>query len=189
MTFRSALVLLLGFTLVSAPGWAAEDKAAQQRAEIRKMRDTTLADLYKQKPELKAKVQKAPGYAVFSNVGVQVIFFGGAGGHGIVVDNKSGKEAFMSMAQVSAGIGVGIKDFRGVFIFHDATTLNKFIYSGWEFGAEAGAAAKSDSKGGAAGEAGSAKSSIEVYQLTKSGVIASATVAGTKYWLDKGLNP
>lgn len=189
MILRSALVLSVVFTLVSLPGLAAEDKAAQQRAEIRKMRDTTLAELYQQKPELKARVQKAPGYAVFSNVGVQVVFFGGAGGHGVAVNHKTGKEVFMSMAQVSAGIGVGIKDFRGVFIFHDETTLNKFIYSGWEFGAEAGAAAKSDGKGAAAGDAASAKSSIEIYQLTKAGVIAAATVAGTKYWLDKSLNP
>lgn len=185
---RIVFALAVGLAVLSPSTFAAEDKAAQQRAEIRKMRDATLAELYKQKPELKAKVEKAPGYAVFSNVGVQVIFFGGAGGHGIAVENKTKKETFMNMAQVSAGIGVGVKDFRGVFVFADETTLNKFIYSGWEFGAEAGAAAKSDSKGGAAGETASAKSGIEVYELTKAGVIAAATVAGTKYWLNKDLN-
>lgn len=189
MLIRFLLATAMGAMLVQPVVAAAEDKAAQQRTEIRKMRDATLADLYRQKPELKAKVEKASGYAVFSNVGVQVIFFGGGGGHGVAVDNKTGKEVFMSMAQVSAGIGVGVKDFRGVFLFHDETTLNRFIYSGWEFGGEAGAAAKSDSKGGSATDAASMTTGIEVYQLTKSGVIASATVAGTKYWLDKRLNP
>ena len=189
MLMRFFLAMVFGVVLFQPAAFAAEDKAAQQRTEIRKMRDATLADLYRQKPELKARIENAPGYAVFSNVGVQVIFFGGAGGHGVAVDNKTDKEVFMSMAQVSAGIGVGIKDFRAVFVFHDATTLNKFIYSGWEFGGEAGAAAKSDSKGGSATDAASMTTGIEVYQLTKSGVIASATVAGTKYWLDKRLNP
>ena len=118
--------------------------------------------------EMKARIEKAPGYAVFSNVGVQVVFFGGGGGHGIAVENKTGKEVFMDMAQVTAGIGVGIKDFRGVFVFRDATTLNKFIYSGWEFGAEAGAAAKSDSKGGAASEKESMTAGIKTFALRRS---------------------
>jgi len=188
MLARFAVALIIGLAVVQPTAFAAADKAAEQRAEIRKMRDQTLADLYKQRPELRAKVEKAPGYAVFSNVGVQVVFFGGAGGHGVAVDNNTGKEIFMSMAQVSAGLGVGIKDFRAVFIFRDQTTLNKFIYSGWEFGAEAGAAMKSETKGGAVSEAESAKSAIEIYQLTKAGAIAEATVAGTKYWMDSRLN-
>ena len=189
MFARQTMALIAALTIGSAPGFAATDKAAHQRDEIRTMRDQTLVDLYRQRPALKAKIENAPGYAVFSNVGVQVVFFGGAGGHGVAVDKKTGKEMFMSMAQVSAGIGVGIKDFRAVFIFNDATTLNKFVYSGWEFGAEAAAAAKSDNKGAAATDAASTNTGIEIYQLTKAGVIASATVAGTKYWLEKGLNP
>ncbi len=49
---------------------------------------TVLAELYKMHPEAKAKVKKAAGYAVFSNVGINVIFASFAGGHGVVV--KSG---------------------------------------------------------------------------------------------------
>lgn len=80
------------------------------------MRDEVLAELYKQDASIKQKINKADGYAVFSNVGVNLIFASVAGGKGIVVDRK-GKEVFMKMASGGLGIGLGVKDFRAVFVF------------------------------------------------------------------------
>ena len=53
---------------------------------------------------------------------------------GVVNDNKTSRPIFMKMGEVGIGLGLGVKDFRAVFIFHDRTTLTKFINSGWEFG-------------------------------------------------------
>ena len=39
--------------------------------------------------ELREKIDRAAGYGAFDNVGVQVAFFGGGGGRGIVVDEPS----------------------------------------------------------------------------------------------------
>jgi len=39
------------------------------------MKDSTLTQLFKQKPDTRAQVTSAPGYAVFSNVSVNVILF------------------------------------------------------------------------------------------------------------------
>jgi lipid-binding SYLF domain-containing protein len=159
----------------------------ERREKTRAMRDKVLAELYKQKPELKARIKKAAGYAVFSNVGINLVLASFAGGTGVVVDKK-GHETFMKMGSAGIGLGLGVKDFRGVFIFHDKDKLEKFIDKGWDFSAQADAAAKSDTKGAQAGGAGNITEGVELYQLTKNGLALQATLQGTKYWKDRDLN-
>ena len=160
----------------------------EQQAEVRKMKNEALADLYKDKPELKSRIQKAAGYGVFSNLGINVLLLSTARGAGVVVDNATGKETFMKVGSVGAGVGMGVKDFRVVFIFHDKEVLTNFVEKGLEFGGQADAAAKSDEKGGAAEGKASVQTGMEIYQFTESGVALQATVQGTKYWKDKDLN-
>lgn len=181
--------LLLCLSLLPASALCA-DKAdvEKQRNEIRAMRDAALADFYKRKPELKAKVRKAPGYAVFSDFGITILFVGGSGGRGIAVDNRSGKEVFMNMGEVRGGLGVGLKDFRTLFVFKTRAALTRFTSDGWEAGGRGDAAAKAGEKGAAASDADSVHKDVEVYQITKTGLIAQGMVAGTKYWRDADLN-
>lgn len=177
---------VLGFCLWAAPAFA-NKSPEERRAEIREMRADVLTELYKEKPATEAQIRKAAGYAVFSNVGINVIFASVAGGHGVVVD-AAGKETFMKMGSAGIGIGLGVKDFRAVFVFHTQQRLQDFIDKGWDFSAQAEAAAQSDDKGGQAGTAGSIGEDIEVYQFTKNGLAAQATLQGTKYWRDDDLN-
>jgi lipid-binding SYLF domain-containing protein len=146
-----------------------------------------LAEIYKSHPIVKDKVKKAAGYAVFSNVGVNLILASFAGGKGVVVDKK-GKETFMQMGSAGVGIGLGVKDFRALFVFTEREKLEQFIERGWDFSGQADAAAKSDDKGAAIAEAGTVLPGVEVYQLTKNGIALQATLQGTKYWRDKDLN-
>jgi len=146
-----------------------------------------LAELYQRDPSVKKKVNKAEGYAVFSNVGVNLIFASVAGGKGVVVDRK-GREVFMKMASGGIGLGLGVKDFRAVFVFRSKAKLEQFVEKGWDFGAQADAAAQSGDKGGAAGGAVSAVPDVDVYQITKNGIALQATLQGTKYWRDADLN-
>ena len=176
---------LTALTLLAPGALAKSDEA--KRAEIRQMRDSVLADLYKEKPETKERIRRAAGYAVFSNVGVNLVIASFAGGKGLVVD-EHGRETFMKMGSAGIGIGLGVKDFRGVFIFHDKAKLASFIEKGWYFGAQADAAAKSDDKGGQAAAAGNITEGVEVYQITKNGLALQATLQGTKYWKDSDLN-
>jgi len=74
-----------------------------------------------------------------------------------------------------------------VFVFRDAQTLNQFVNSGWDFGGDVGAAAKTGSQGGQV-SAGASAQGIEIYQFTDRGLELAATVAGTKYWRDEELN-
>lgn len=180
--------VLLALTFV-VPLQAKKD-ADTQRAEIRQMRDEVLAELFKLKPELNSRIKKAEGYAVFSNVGVNLLIASFAGGKGIVVENGffTDTETFMRMGSAGIGLGLGVKDFRAVFIFTSEETLEQFVEKGWDFGGQADAAAKSDKKGGTVGASGTVLPGMEVYQITKNGLALQATIQGTKYWKDKKLN-
>ena len=170
-----------------APAALAKGTPDERRDDIRQMRDTVLTDLYKEKPELKARIKKAAGYAAFSNVGVNLLIASFAGGKGLVVDRK-GHETFMKMGSVGIGIGLGVKDFRGVFVFYDKDKLERFVAKGWDFSGQADATAKSDQKGGQLAGAGNITEGVELYQFTKNGLALQATLQGTKYWKDKDLN-
>ena len=180
-------VLFLGLAGV-IPGYAAKGTLEEQQAEVRTMRDQGLADLYRRDASLREKINRAEDYAVFSNVGVNLIFASVAGGQGIVVDRR-GKETFMKMASGGFGLGLGVKDFRAVLVFKTKQKLAQFIATGWDFGAQADAAAQSGDKGGAAAGAVTVLPDVEVYQITKNGVALQATLQGTKYWRDSELNP
>ena len=158
----------------------------EKRQSVISMRQETLTDLYKVRPQAQAEIAAAPGYAVFSNANVN-LFFGSFGGGRGVVSDKAGKNVYMKMGEVGVGLGLGIKDFRAIFIFKNQATMDRFIRNGWEFGGHADAAAKAGDAGGAVG--GEALiDDIKIYQMTKAGLALQLTVKGTKYWKDDELN-
>ena len=181
---------ILSFTLVvlllANPAFA--DKADKKRAKIQQTRAEVLEQLYQERPSTRREIKNAVGYAVFSNIGVNLIFMSAGGGRGVVHDNKSGKDTYMKMASAGIGIGLGVKDFRGIFVFHTRKALDTFINTGWDFAGQADAAAKSGDKGGEINVAGTVVNGVSLYQLTKAGLALQATLQGTKYWIDKKLN-
>ncbi|PCI61113.1 MAG: hypothetical protein COB37_08680 [Kordiimonadales bacterium] len=185
---RTALALILSVSLITISSVAIADKAEKKRQKLISMREAVLVELFDARPQAKAEIDEAEGYAVFKNFGVQILLVGGGGGRGIVHDNKSQIDTYMKMATAGIGIGLGIKDFRAVFIFHDRKALDKFVHSGWDFSGEADAAARADDKGGEIGEAASFRKKVSVYQFTKNGLALQASLHGTKYWKDKKLN-
>ena len=160
----------------------------EKQAYVIDVHDETLEELYQNKPEVKARVETAAGYGVFSNVGAKVFLLSFGNGFGIVVNNETDEKTYMRMGELGAGLGFGLKDFRAVFVFHDQEAFDQFVNRGWQWGAEADIAAKSGDKGGAIAAAKNIKRGVDVYQFTEAGVTASATVNGTKYWRDKRLN-
>ena len=188
---RIAVTLALAVLGFASTAAQAKDKPDEERAKIDKKSADVLEDLYKLDPSTKAKVEKSLGYAVFSNVGVNLFVVAAAGGSGKVVEHAKGgdKTTYMKMGSAGVGIGLGVKDFRAVFVFTDQEKLTNFIEKGWDFSGEADAAAKADDKGGAAATAGNLSNGVEVFQITKNGLALQATLQGTKYWKDKDLNP
>ena len=178
---------LLVAVLVSGCATSGATTVDGKRDAVLSMKREVLDELYQVRPKSRTQIARAPGYAVFSNANVNLLLASFGGGEGVVTDNQTGQHTFMKMGEVGVGLGLGVKDFRAVFIFHDRETMERFIRSGWEFGAHADAAAKSGEKGGAVG--GEALfDGITVYQLTESGLALQATLKGTKYWKNTALN-
>lgn len=191
---RAACVLFAGLALVgtaNASLFKKEGTPDEQRAEIRKVRDQSLAELYKVQPSARGHVEQAAGYAVFSNFGVKILVAGGGSGRGIAVDSKSKKETFMKMAEVQAGLGIGVKNFRLIWVFEKKADLDRFVNSGWEIGAQSTASASAKVAGqGASVFAGAVAVTpgVWLYQLTDDGLALELTAKGTKYYKDDELN-
>lgn len=184
----AAAMLAIGLVgLIGGCATAQGGSAGEKRASALQMRDDAVAQLLRERPEVKERMDKAVGYGAFSNIGTNIIFVSTGGGYGVVTD-KSGGDTFMKMGEVGVGLGLGVKDFRAVFLFYDRAAMERFVTRGWEFGGEADAAAVSGDQGGQAAAAGNVHKGIEVYQITQAGIILGANVSGTKYWRDSDLN-
>ena len=184
-----AIGMLVSITVIADPATSAsKEEIAQAQADILKMANETLARLYKLQPSAKNVVSKSAGYAVFSNFGTKIFFIGGGAGKGVVFDRKSKRETFMKMIEAQAGLGLGMKKFRLVWVFEQHKDVTKFINSGWEFGGQTSAAAKLGDEGGAFAGAMSISPGIWLYQLTDDGLSLELTAKGTKYYKDDDLN-
>ena len=164
------------------------DSPAAKRDAVLQMRSDTLAQLYKDHPAARSDIHKSAGYAVFSDVGVNIILLSAGGGEGVAHDNHTGRDIYMKMISGGFGPGLGIKDFRGVFVFHTDKAFDQFVNSGWEATAQADVAAKSGKKGKAVSGAITVAPGVDLYQITENGLALQATIQGTKYYRDDELN-
>ena len=182
-----ALSLLCVVTLSLGADDAKDD--AKKRTDIQKMANDTLARLYKADPSAKAAVRKGYGYAVFSNMGVKILFGGSGNGRGMAVNNSTKQQTYMKMFEIQAGLGFGVKKFSVIFVFDNQKAFDSFVNSGWDFGGQTSAAAKtSPEKGGSMQGAASVADGVWMYQMTDKGLALEITAKGTKYSKDDDLN-
>jgi lipid-binding SYLF domain-containing protein len=187
----SVLAIVAALFVVSSTFFASaqsDEKKKKKQAKVLEMKDKALADLIKAKPEVASEIKSAPGYAVFDNNGIHLLLLATSRGNGVVVSNKNGAPYFMKMRTVGAGPGLGVKDYRVIFVFKSAAALNKFKDGGWDTTAEADAAAKTKNSGGAASATGSSVGDTRIYTITKKGVALQATLGGTRFTKDGDLN-
>ena len=189
MKLTQALVAAVLCVLALGAAAADEKDKELEKAEIRKMCQDSLDRLYSAQPAARSAVRDAAGYAVFSNTGVKILFAGSGKGKGVAVNNSTKNETFMNMLEFQGGLGFGVKKFTVVFLFANDKVMNNFVNSGWQFGGQASAAAKtSPEKGGSMQGATAVSEGIYMYQLTDKGLAAEITMKGTKYSKDKDLN-
>ncbi len=188
----SIFLLVLTLSAFEAEAVFGRKSVDKQQREILEMREETLTRLYKEKPSAENMINGAVGYAVFSNTGVNVLLVSTASGKGIAHDNSSGKDVYMNMFSAGGGLGLGVKKFSAVFIFHSRDAFDQFVDKGWNFTGQADAAATTDAENKE--EAGSMEGAVglnedvTVYQMTKKGLALQVTLQGTKYWQDDDLN-
>ncbi len=187
MRFRT-IATCLAVMLLATNFASAKDSPDQQRDKTRKMADKTLQELYKLKPTAQGAIQKSAGYAVFDNMGTNLLLLSTARGSGIAVASSSKQETFMKMVSAGAGLGMGVKDYRVIFVFENDKAFNDFLNSGWSGSAQSDAAAKAGDKGGALSGAVEVAPGVWVYEITKNGLALQLTLQGTKYYKNDDLN-
>ena len=169
-----------------ASGFAATKE--ENQAEVRKAAQEALAAVYKVQPAARKTVESAAGYAAFSNFGMKILLAGTGTGKGMAVNNKTKAVTYMKMAEVQAGLGIGIKKFQLVWVFETAQALNNFVNSGWEIGAQATASAKTGDKGASYQGAVAVAPGVWLYQVSGDSLALELTAKGTKYYKDTDLN-
>lgn len=184
---RNALVMALATAVAPLAVLAATKD--EKRDDVRQVARNTLERLFREQPGAKRAIERAAGYAVFSNFGMKILFAGGGTGAGMAVNTKTKAETFMKMVEVQAGLGFGVKKFRLVWVFETAGKLNDFIRNGWEIGGQATASAQMSGKGAEVyAGALSIAPGVWLYQLSDDGLALELTAKGTKYYKDNELN-
>jgi len=183
LTKMTCLLILVSITGCATTGNTVSDS----RSSIHKMQNNVLTQLYTIIPEVKEQIEESSGYAVFSSANVNILLVSFGGGYGVVKNNNTQQRTYMKMGEAGVGPGLGIKDFRAVFVFHSAEALYSFVNDGWSLGAHIDAAVKFNEMGGATGGSVTV-GDITVYEMTQSGLTLQATLKATKYWKDTYLN-
>ena len=164
-----------------------QQQVEQTRQQIRQVSADALETLGQVNPAARRAIERAPGYAVFSSFGVKILVAGGTTGRGVVVNQRSRAETFMKMVQAQAGLGFGVEQDRLIFVFTEEQALRNFIDQGWEFGGQAKLSVMAEGDGGMMSGAASVAPGVYLYQLTETGLAATMTVSGTKFFADSDL--
>ena len=173
---------------VAFPRAALAATKEESQADVRKAAQQALAAVYKVQPSARKAVESAAGYAAFSNFGMKLLLAGSGTGKGVAVNNKTKAMTYMKMAEVQAGLGIGVKKFQLVWVFDTEAALNNFVNSGWEIGAQATASAKAGEKGTSYQGALSVAPGVWLYQVSGDSLALELTAKGTKYYKDGDLN-
>ncbi|MEO8464997.1 MAG: YSC84-related protein [Gammaproteobacteria bacterium] len=173
----AAVVLLFNAHLVAA----GDSDAAQDRKEVDADTATVLSEFRAMKGA-EAAFDKAAGYAVF-NVTKAGFVASGAGGGGVAVDKKTGARTYMRMGSAGLGLTLGVSRYGVVILFETSEKFAAFANGGWDSSATAQAAA--GSKG--AEISSTFFDGVAYYQVDKKGLMASADVSGTKFWVADAL--
>ncbi|MEH6551245.1 MAG: YSC84-related protein [Pseudomonadales bacterium] len=182
----SALLFILPLT--SQAGMFGKDDPEKERKELREARTNAIAQLTKEKPGAQGILNEAKGYATFSSLGINLFVVATERGGGILHDNGTGKDTYMKMFSAGGGIGLGVKDFNLVFVFHTAQAMKDFRSEGWDFSGKAEGGAESGEKGMGAEAAATVVPGTTIYQMTDAGLSLQATLQGTKFWANDDLN-
>lgn len=186
---KTIQIALTAAFLLGLPGLVgAQDKEEpsdeeKERQEINAMAQGTLDRLFAESAGSKDLYDQAYGYAVFTGTQTSFALSGGRG-KGVAVAKKNGNRTYMKVASVGAGIGIGIQKLKTVFLFETKEKFDAFVEGGWEGDSTASAAAGEDG----AAAARSFTNGMAFYQLNDKGLIAQASVKGTKYSKNDKLN-
>ncbi|MDQ7060498.1 MAG: hypothetical protein Q9M43_04980 [Sulfurimonas sp.] len=183
------LILALALAVLMFSGfWSSNDNDNERRAERIAESKESLELLYTYKSGTQKDIKSAYGYATFKSIGMTMFIMTAEGGYGVAHNNQTGEDTYMDMVAGGMGMGMGVKDFRAIFIFDNKKDFDDFVDNGYEANAQADATIKAEEDGDSINEAITLKEGMKLYKLTQNGMAMQITIQGSKYWKDKTLN-
>jgi hypothetical protein len=159
----------------------------QKRAATLQMAKTGLDALIKQNPQVKAEIEKAPGYAVFSTTNVNVVLIVVARGEGVLYDKRRKEPVFMQALKTGEGLGAGYQDQYQIVIFKTTQAIDQFLLTSVD-GQQGGIDVDANFSAGSGGTIRSFNPDITFYTVGLSGYDLQANYGGTLYLVDQQLN-
>jgi len=163
-----------------------ETPAAQCRY-IDQVRIAAVAELEAKRPELKAKLESAPGYAVFNGRILSLFHIGTRRSYGVVYDNKTSDSTYMSFFEFDLAAAIGFQVYRNVIVFDSPDSMRNFIDSGWEGSTGLGLTLKPAGHGFALHGMGTTQGDGS-YNLTDKGLWLGLTFGFGRFYTDDELN-
>ena len=183
-SLATLLACLLAVNLVSAKSYS----VVEERWQIDQLSEKTLAQLYEKYPHAQRVIGECYAYATLSNSSVKIFLVGSSHGRGVAINNYTGERVYLRMKELSAGLGLGAKEYNLIFLINTRDAWEKFIAGETRFGAEAEAAAMDGVSGGAIEGAEYVAPGVWAFQMTTKGLALEAALKGTKIYKDKKLN-
>ena len=150
-----------------------------------KLQDETkeaIKDLVDGHPEIESHFHSAYGFAVFHKITKGGLGIGGAGGKGLVFDNKTviGES---KLAQATFGLQAGGQQYMEVIFFEDQPALDRFTAGKVKFSGQASAVALKD---GASVDI-DYQDGVAIFTKTIGGLMAEASVGGQSFKFKPGI--
>ena len=168
--------------------FAAKVSVEEQRKQIDELSENALKRLYEKYPNAPEVIEKTYAWATLSNTSTKILLIGSSHGRGVAVNNDTGERVYLKMNELSAGLGVGAKEYNLIFLISDKDAWDNFIIGKTRFGVSAEASADDGVNGGTVEGANYVAPGVWVYQMTTKGLALDVMLKGIKIKKDKKLN-
>lgn len=144
---------------------------------------TSLTDFAKSNPKVEAHLHTAYAFAFFPKITKGGLGIGGAGGKGLVFDDKT-VIGGSKLAQATFGLQAGGQQYMEIILFEDQAALDRFIAGKVKFSGQASAVALKD---GASADI-DYQDGVAIFTKTIGGLMAEASVGGQSFKYKPGIN-
>ncbi len=143
----------------------------------------SLAEFAKSNPKVEAHLHTAYAFAFFPKITKGGLGIGGAGGAGLVFDDKTviGQS---KLAQATFGLQAGGQQYMEIILFEDQPALDRFTKGKVKFSGQASAVALKD---GASADI-DYQDGVAIFTKTIGGLMAEASVGGQSFKYKPGIN-
>jgi lipid-binding SYLF domain-containing protein len=142
-----------------------------------------LKEFAKSNPKVEAYLHTAYGFAFFPKITKGGLGIGGAGGAGLVFDDRTviGES---KLAQATFGLQAGGQQYMEIILFEDQPALDRFTAGKVKFSGQASAVALKD---GASADV-DYQDGVAIFTKTIGGLMAEASVGGQSFKYKPGIN-